>query len=126
MRIKTISAGDYDAKTQVLTLKGKTASGDHISVKIELDDVAQFAEIFASLALRTGASPALIASDVTLQMFDDDDGTTLLCAFELKTGNAFRIAIPMRVASQTRRDEIERHLAEIASLLGKSASRPLH
>ena len=58
MRIKTISAGGYDASTQVLTLQGKTPSGGDISVKIELDDVAQFAEIFASLALKSGATPA--------------------------------------------------------------------
>jgi hypothetical protein len=126
VRIKTISAGGYDASTQVLTLQGKTPSGGDISVKIELDDVAQFAEIFASLALRSGATPALIASELYIEIRGDDDCSTLLCNFALKTGSAFRVAVPLQGLSENQVDKIKAHLEGIARLLGAVTDTSVH
>lgn len=126
MRIKTLSAGGYDAATQILTLQGKTASGGHVSVTIELDDVAQLAEIFASFVSRSGALPALVASELAIEMHDDVDGTTLLCNFELKTGSAFRVAVPLPGVSQRQVAEIEAHLTEVVRLLEEVSGISVH
>jgi hypothetical protein len=126
VRIKTISAGGYDASTQVLTLQGKTPSGGDISVKIELDDVAQFAEIFASLALKSGATPALMASELFIEILSEDDYSTLLCNFALKTGSAFRVAVPLQGLPEDQVDGIKAHLEGVARLLGSVAEASVH
>ena len=126
MRIKTVSAQGFDASTQILTLQGKTASGGTVSLKIELDDIGQFAEIFASLVSSNGALPALIASDLTISLLGDDEGTTLLCRFLLRTGGALRLAVPLPGVPQKQLEGIQRRLTKAVSLLDELTVASVH
>jgi hypothetical protein len=112
MRIKQLSAGGYDASTQILTLEGKTVTGGDVTVSIDMQDIAQFAEIFASLVSKSGALPALFATVLSFSIHDDEDGHALLCSFDLSTGGRLRVLLPIPSTAPERMAAIEAHLTE--------------
>jgi hypothetical protein len=112
VRIKQLSAGGYDASTRILTLEGKTVTGGDVTVSIDMQDIAQFAEIFASLVSKSGALPALFASGLSFSIHDDEDGHALLCSFDLSTGGRLRVLLPIPSTAPERMAAIEAHLTE--------------
>lgn len=112
MRMKTLSNGDYDASTRILTLEGKTVAGGDVTVTIDMQDIAQFAEIFASLVSKSGALPALFASGVSFSIHEEEDGSGLLCNFDLNTGGTLRVLLPIPPTTPEKLATIEGHLSE--------------